>query len=85
MLGLPVSPVPPPWVFSEIAGSMVDVVGAFDSADEERWLVPGNLIGYLGSGRLVGLASIDNALAVETGRQLVADGASPEEAVHLAR
>ena len=55
---------------------MVDVVGAFDGWDEERWLMPGRLIGYLGSGRLVGLASIDNALAVEAGRRLVADGAS---------
>ena len=85
MLGMPLPPVPPPWVFSEIAGTMVDVVGAFDGWDEERWLMPGRLIGYLGSGRLVGLASIDNALAVETGRRLVADGALPEEAVQLAR
>ncbi len=84
MLGMPVPPVPPPWVFSEIAGTMVDVVGAFDGWDEERWLMPGRLIGYLGSGRLVGLASIDNALAVETGRRFVADGALPEEAVQLA-
>ena len=84
MLGMPLPSVPPPWVFSEIAGTMVDVVGAFDGWDDERWLMPGRLIGYLGSGRLVGLASIDNALAVETGRRLVADGALPEEAVQLA-
>ncbi len=84
MLGLPLPPVPPPWVFSEIAGTMVDVVGAVDGWDEERWLVPGRLIGYLGSERLVGLASIDNALGVEIGRRLVADGAVPDEAVELA-
>lgn len=85
MLELPVPPVPPSWVFSEIAGTMVDVVGAVDGWDEERWLMPGRLIGYLGSGRLVGLASIDNALGVEIGRRLVADRALPEEAVELAR
>jgi len=84
MLGLPPSPVPPPWVFSEIAGTMVDVVGAVDGWDEERWLEPDRLIAYLGSGRLVGLASIDNALAVEIGRRLVADNALPEEAAELA-
>jgi hypothetical protein len=72
-------------VFSEIAGKMVDVVGAFDGWDEERWLIPGRLIGYLGAERLAGLASIDNALAVEVCRRLVADGASPEAAVQLAR
>jgi hypothetical protein len=85
MLGLPPSPVPPPWVFSEMAGTTVDVVGALDGWDDERWLMPGRLIGYLDSGRLVGLASIDNALGVEVGRRLVADGGSPEEAVELAR
>ncbi len=84
MLGLPLPPVPPPWVFSEIAGTMVDVVGAVDGWDEERWLEPDRLIGYLGSGRLVGLASIDNALGVEIGRRLVADRALPEEATELA-
>ena len=41
MLGLPVPAVPPPWVFSEIAGTMVDVVGAVDGWDEERWLDAG--------------------------------------------
>ncbi|MEA2651495.1 MAG: 3-phenylpropionate/trans-cinnamate dioxygenase ferredoxin reductase component, partial [Chloroflexota bacterium] len=85
MLGLPLPSVPPTWVFSEIAGKMVDVVGAFDGWDEERWLIPGRLIGYLGAERLAGLASIDNALAVEVCRRLVADGASPEAAVQLAR
>ena len=64
---------------------MVDVVGAVEGWDEERWLEPDRLIRYLGSGRLVRLAGIDNALAVETGRRLVADGALPEEAVRLAR
>lgn len=80
MLGLAVPPPPPAWVFSEIGGTMLDVVGATDGWDEERWLVAGRLLAYLASGRLVGLASIDNALPVETARRLLTDGARAEEA-----
>jgi hypothetical protein len=79
MLGLAVPPPPPAWVFSEIAGTMVDVVGAADAWDEERWLIEGRLLVYLDSGRLVGVASIDNALAAEEARRLLQDGTAPRE------
>jgi NADPH-dependent 2,4-dienoyl-CoA reductase/sulfur reductase-like enzyme len=85
MLGLLVPPAPPAWVFSEIGGAMLDVVGAVEGWDEERWLLPGRLMAYLGSGRLVGLASIDNALPVEVGRRLVVEGASSEEVAEAVR
>ena len=81
MLGLAVPPPPPAWVFSEIGGTMLDVIGTFDGWDEERWLIEGRLLAYLGSGRLLGLASIDNALPAEACRRLVADDASSEEVV----
>lgn len=79
MLGIPVPPAPPPWVFSEVAGATLDVIGGLDGWDEERWLVDGRLIAYLAAGRVVGLASIDGALPAEAGRQLVAAGASIAE------
>ena len=79
MLGLAVPALPAAWVVSEIGGTMLDVIGAVDGWDEERWLTEGRLLAYLGSGRLVGLASIDNALSAEAGRRLVAAGASLDE------
>ena len=84
MLELPVPPAPPPWVFSEIGGTMLDVIGALEGWDEERWLVPGRLIAFLRSGQLLGLASIDNALPVDIGRRLVAEGASPDDVAKAA-
>jgi len=84
MLGLAVPPPPPAWVFSEIGGTMLDVIGAVDGWDEERWLEPDRLLAYLGSGRLVGLASIDNALPAEAARRLLAEDATPEEAAAAA-
>lgn len=79
MLGHAIPPAPPAWVFSEIAGSMVDVIGAVDGWDEERWISPGRLLAYLAAERVVGLASIEGALPAEAARQLLAAGASIEE------
>jgi NADPH-dependent 2,4-dienoyl-CoA reductase/sulfur reductase-like enzyme len=76
MLGHAAPPPPPAWVFSEIAGSMVDVIGAVERWDEERWLMDGRLLAYLAAERVVGLASIEGALPAEAARQLLAAGAS---------
>ena len=76
ILGIPVPPVPTPWVFSEVAGATLDVIGGVDGWDEERWLVDARLLAYLTARRVVGLASIDGALPAEAGRQLVAAGVS---------
>lgn len=84
MLGLEVPPPPPPWVFSEIAGAMLDVIGAVTGWDEERWLKPGRVLAYLDAGRVVGLASIDGALPAEAGRRLLAAGASMDEVLAAA-
>jgi NADPH-dependent 2,4-dienoyl-CoA reductase/sulfur reductase-like enzyme len=79
MLGLPVPPVPPAWVFSELAGATIDVIGAVDGWDSEQWVDDGRLLAYLAGSRVVGLASVDNALTADVGRGLVARGASVEE------
>jgi len=84
MVGLDVPTPPPAWVFSEIGGTMVDIIGAVDGWDEERWLDEGRLLAYLASGRLVGLASIGNALSADAGRRLLAAGAALDEVVATA-
>jgi hypothetical protein len=71
--------VPPAWVFSEVAGATLDVVGATDGWDEERWVEPDRVLAYLRAGRVVGLASVDNALPASDARGLVSSGASIEE------
>jgi hypothetical protein len=57
----------------------LDVIGAIDAWDAERWLVEGRLLAYLASGRVVGLASIGGALAPEVARQLLSMDASIAE------
>lgn len=79
MLGLAIPPPPAAWVFSEIAGAMLDVIGAVDGWDDEAWLHEGRLLAYLAGGRVVGLASIDGAMPVDVARRLVATGASVAE------
>lgn len=80
MLDLPIPAPPAAWVFSEIGGRMLDLVGALDAWEEERWLgFDQRVLAYLASGRVVGLASVDGALAPEVARRLVADGATPAE------
>ena len=60
-----------PWIFSELAGSSLDVFGAAASWDEERWLGDGAALAYLVAGRLVQLAAFGGAIAPEVGRLLV--------------
>lgn len=76
MLGLDVGPPPVPWVFSEVAGQAIDVVGAVERWDEERWVADGSILAYLAAGRLVGLAVSGGAMPVEEARRLVAEGAT---------
>ncbi len=79
MLGLDVPAPPPPWVFSEVGGAMLDVIGAVSGWDDERWIAPERLLAYLRAGRVVGLASIDGAMPADACRRLVAGGASIDE------
>jgi NADPH-dependent 2,4-dienoyl-CoA reductase/sulfur reductase-like enzyme len=79
MLGLPVPTLPAAWVFSEIGGGSLDVVGATEAWEEERWLnEERSVLAYISTGRVVGLASIDGALAPDVARGLVEAGTAPE-------
>jgi 3-phenylpropionate/trans-cinnamate dioxygenase ferredoxin reductase component len=75
MLGLEVVPPRAPWIFTEVCGISLEVMGAASSWDEERWLSDGLLV-YLDAGRTVQLAVIDSALPPEHARTLVEEGAS---------
>jgi NADPH-dependent 2,4-dienoyl-CoA reductase/sulfur reductase-like enzyme len=80
MLGQPIPSPPAPWVFSEIGGRTLDLLGAFDAWDEERWLdADQSLLAYLRAGRVVGLATVDGALAPDVARRLVGEGSAPED------
>lgn len=81
MLGLDGAPVPVPWVFSEVGGVPVDIVGGESAWDEERWLVHDRLVAQLASGRVVGLVSIDSAMPATQMRRAVAEGLAAEELV----
>lgn len=78
MLGRPVPPPPAPWVFSEIGGTVLDVIGATDGWEEERWL-DRSVLAYLRGDRVVGLAAIGGAIAPDVARRLVGDGVRPAE------
>ena len=84
MLGLPLPPCRPRGSSPRSRGRWWTWSVPSTAGTRSAGSMPDRLIGYLGSGRLVGLASIDNALAVEIGRRLVADRALPEEATELA-
>jgi NADPH-dependent 2,4-dienoyl-CoA reductase/sulfur reductase-like enzyme len=85
MLGELIPDRPPDWVFSEVAGSMLDVVGDVSGWDSEEWLDPDRLLVYLRDGRPTGLASIDGRLAAESARRLLAGRASLDDVVAAAR
>lgn len=85
MLALPVPDPPPSWVFSEVAGVTLDIVGAIDGWDAERWLADERLLAYLTGGRVVGLASIGGSLPPEVARGLLSNGASMTEIAAAAR
>jgi 3-phenylpropionate/trans-cinnamate dioxygenase ferredoxin reductase component len=71
MLGREPTPHRAPWVFSEVAGSALDVVGLAPAWDEERWARPGSVLAYLAGERVVQLAVIGSALDPAVARTLV--------------
>jgi NADPH-dependent 2,4-dienoyl-CoA reductase/sulfur reductase-like enzyme len=80
MLGLPVQPPPAPWVFSEIGGTTIDVIGATAGWDEEAWLDGSkSVLAYLRDGRAIGLAVVDGAIAPDVARRLIESGATASD------
>jgi 3-phenylpropionate/trans-cinnamate dioxygenase ferredoxin reductase subunit len=76
MLGLPPTPHRVPWVFSEVGGVALDVIGAAEGWDDERWLAGGSVLAFLDGSRVVQLAVIGSALEPERGRAIVEAEAS---------
>ena len=81
MLGQVVSAARAPWIFSEIAGVTVDVVGVATSWNDA--LVRGGVHAYLTGGRVVQVAVIDGAVEVEATRRLVEEGGAPQQLAAL--
>ncbi|HEY6607883.1 MAG TPA: FAD-dependent oxidoreductase [Candidatus Limnocylindria bacterium] len=79
MLGLPVAPASAPWLFTEVGGTTVDLVGAAGDWDEERWIRPNAVLAFLVGPRIVQLAIIGSALDPVVARGLVDAGASVSE------
>ncbi|MEO8246850.1 MAG: FAD-dependent oxidoreductase [Chloroflexota bacterium] len=71
MLGQAVADVPVPWVFSELAGTTLDVMGAPASGDEEAWLADERVVVSSREGRTVGLAVLGGAIAPQAARSLI--------------
>jgi len=76
MLSLPVPPLRVPWVFSEVAGIALDIIGQADTWEEERWMRDASVLAYLDGERVVQLAIIGSVLSPDTARDLVEAGAS---------
>ncbi|HEY7464049.1 MAG TPA: FAD-dependent oxidoreductase [Candidatus Limnocylindria bacterium] len=77
MLDAELPPRPAPWVFSEVAGTTLDVVGWAPTWDEVVE-VPGGFA-YVVGGRVAQLAIIGGAIPVEAARELMATRPSLEE------
>ncbi len=71
MLGEPLPPRRAPWVYSEFAGHLLDVVGWAPTWDEMRALGEGAALAYLVEGRVVQLVIFDSAIPVEAARAFV--------------
>lgn len=81
MLDEPVPPARAPWVFSEVVGHQLDVVGSATNAaqirrigDQERFA-----LAYVSDGVVEQVAIVDAAVPVDDARALVERGASVEE------
>ena len=81
MLDQPVPAARAPWIFSEVAGVTVDVVGVASSWDDA--LVLGEVHAYLSGGRVVQVAVIDGAVEVGAARRLVEEGGTPAQLAAL--
>jgi 3-phenylpropionate/trans-cinnamate dioxygenase ferredoxin reductase component len=73
MLGRPVPPPRAPWVFSEVAGDVLDVVGWAPAWDETITLGGGErfAVAYVVDERVTQLAIVNGAIAAEEARRFV--------------
>jgi NADPH-dependent 2,4-dienoyl-CoA reductase/sulfur reductase-like enzyme len=74
MLGHPPDAAPEPWVFTEVAGTAVDVVGDATTWDEERRIIDERVLALADAGRVVQMAAIDSAVPAARMREIVAAG-----------
>ena len=77
MLGLLAPSARAPWIFSEVAGVTVDVIGAAASGDDA--VVWGGVHAHVSGGRVVQVTIIDGAMEVEAARRLVEEGGTPQQ------
>jgi 3-phenylpropionate/trans-cinnamate dioxygenase ferredoxin reductase subunit len=73
MLGKPLPPPRAPWVFSEVAGDLIDVVGWAPTWDETIKRGEGERfwVAYLAEDRVIQLAVVNGAVPVEDARAFV--------------
>jgi NADPH-dependent 2,4-dienoyl-CoA reductase/sulfur reductase-like enzyme len=76
MLGLPVPSLLAPWLFSEVAGVPIDVVGNAAEWDEERWMEGGSVLAYLDGERVVQLALVGSVVDPALARAVLERGAT---------
>lgn len=75
MLGKPIPPPPAPWVFTEVAGELIDIVGWAPAWDETVTL--GDMardrfaLAYVENGRVIQVAVVNAAIPVEEARSFV--------------
>jgi NADPH-dependent 2,4-dienoyl-CoA reductase/sulfur reductase-like enzyme len=81
MLDQPVAAARAPWIFSEVAGATVDVVGLAASWDDA--LTRDGVHAYLSGGRVVQVAIIDGAVEVEAARRLVEEEGTGQQLAAL--
>jgi NADPH-dependent 2,4-dienoyl-CoA reductase/sulfur reductase-like enzyme len=89
MIGEPLSPAPAPWVFSEVAGRILDVVGFAPTWDATAVL--GEIgsdrfaVAYLADDRVAQVAIVNGAIDVSVVRELVGGGLAVDELSTLDR
>ena len=78
MLGLPLGPREVPWLFSEVAGMAVDVVGD-SGGDLGEEAMGDDVVAFRDRDRVAGIAVVGSALGADAARRLVAAGASVDD------
>ena len=78
ILGLPLAPRDVPWLFSEVAGTALDVVGRSGPDLDEEPLTE-DVVAFRDGHRVAGVAMVGTALGADVARRLVAERASIDD------